>query len=119
MPAKQPKKGRLWLNDGSCIRLRPERPNHVWSHDFVESRTHHGRSFRRLNLIDEFTRECLALRVDRKLSSTDVIDTLLEPLILRSVPSHILSDNVLCREARRGGRRRISPHRQWPMRDAA
>ncbi len=62
MPVKQPKKGRLWLNDGSCIRLRPERPNHVWSYDFVEARTHDGRKFRMLNLIDEFTRECLVIR---------------------------------------------------------
>jgi putative transposase len=74
VPAKQPKKSRLWLNDGSCIRLRPERPNHVWSYDFVESRTHDGRKFRMLNLIDEFTRECLAIRIDRKLRSADVID---------------------------------------------
>jgi len=74
VPQKQPKKGRLWLNDGSCIRLRPERPNHVRSYDFVESRTHDGRRFRMLNLIDEFTRECPAIRIDRKLNSTDVID---------------------------------------------
>lgn len=65
-PQKQPKRGRLWLNDGSCFRLRPERPNHVWSYDFVESRTHDGRKFRMLSLIDEFTRECLAIRIDRK-----------------------------------------------------
>src|SRR5690606_13942197 len=58
VPQKQPKKGRLWLNDGSCIRLRPEHPNHVWSYDFVEGRTHDGRRFRMLNIIDEFTREC-------------------------------------------------------------
>jgi putative transposase len=76
VPAKQPKKGRLWLNDGSCVRLRPERPNHVWSYDFVEDRTHNGRKFRMLNVIDEFTRECLAIRIDRKLKSTDVIDVL-------------------------------------------
>ena len=76
VPQRQPKKGRLWFNDGSCIRLRPERPNHVWSYDFVESRTHDGRRFRMLNLIDEFTRECLAIRVDRKLNSTDVVDVL-------------------------------------------
>src|SRR4051794_11772185 len=60
VPAKQPKRGRLWLNDGSCIRLRAERPNHVWSYDFVEERTHDGRKFRMLNIIDEFTHECLA-----------------------------------------------------------
>ncbi|SMD10727.1 HTH-like domain-containing protein [Fulvimarina manganoxydans] len=55
---KQPKKGRLWLNDGSCVRLRPEYTDHVWSYDFVESRTHDGRKFRMLNVIDEFTRAC-------------------------------------------------------------
>lgn len=65
VPAKQPKKGRLWPTDGSCIRLRPEYPNHVWSNDFVEDRTHNGRMFRMLNVIDEFTRECLAIRIDR------------------------------------------------------
>ena len=59
VPARQPKKGRLWLNDGSCIRLRPEHPNHVWSYDFVEDHTHNGRKFRMLNVIDEFTRECI------------------------------------------------------------
>jgi putative transposase len=98
VPQKQPKKSRLWLNDGSCIRLRPERPNHVWSYDFVESRTHDGRKFRMLNLIDEFTRECLAIRIGRKLRSTDVIDVLSDLFILRGVPDHIRSDNVLCRE---------------------
>jgi putative transposase len=65
VPQKQPKRGRLWLNDGSCIRLRPERPNHVWSYDFVEDRTHNGRKYRMLNIIDEFTRECLASRLIR------------------------------------------------------
>ncbi len=93
VPAKQPKKGRLWLNDGSCIRLRPERPKHVWSYDFVESRTHDGRKFRMLNLIDEFTRECLVIRINRKLRSTDVIDVLSDLFILRGVPDHIRSDN--------------------------
>ena len=93
VPQKQPKKGRLWLNDGSCIRLRPERQNHVWSYDFVESRTHDGRKFRMLNLIDEFTRECLAVQVNRKLNSTDVLDVLSDQFILRGVPGHIRSDN--------------------------
>ena len=93
VPQKQPKKARLWLNDGSCIRLRPERLNHVWSYDFVEARTHDGRKFRMLNLIDEFTRECLAIRVSRKLNSTDVIDVLSDQFILRGVPGHIRSDN--------------------------
>jgi len=61
VPKKQPKRGRLWLNDGSCVRLRPERPNHVWSYDFIQDRTEDGRTFRMLCVIDEFTRRCLAL----------------------------------------------------------
>ena len=76
VPAKQPKRSRLWLADGSCLRLRAERPNHVWSYDFVEDRTHEGRKYRMLNIIDEFTHECLAIRIDRKLKSVDVIDVL-------------------------------------------
>jgi transposase InsO family protein len=93
VPQKQPKRGRLWLNDGSCIRLRPEYPNHVWSYDFVEDRTHNGGKFRMLNIIDEFTRECLAMRVNRKLNSVDVIDALSDLFILRGIPGHIRSDN--------------------------
>jgi len=93
VPHKQPKKGRLWLNDGSCVRLRPEHRDHVWSYDFVESRTHDGRKFRMLNIIDEFTRECLAIRIDRKLNSTSVVDALTDLFILRGVPVHIRSDN--------------------------
>ncbi len=93
VPAKQPKKGRLWLNDGSCVRLRPEHPNHVWSYDFVEDRTHNGRKFRMLNVVDEFTHECLAIRVARKLKAADVIDVLSDLFILRGVPSHVRSDN--------------------------
>ena len=85
VPKKQPKRGRLWLTDGSCVRLRPEHRNHVWSYDFVEDRTHNGRKFRMLNVIDEFTRECLAIRIDRKLKSTDVIDVLSVLFILRGV----------------------------------
>jgi putative transposase len=93
VPRKQPKRGRLWLNDGSCIRLRPGYANHVWSYDFVEDRTHDGRKYRTLNVIDEFTRESLAIRVKRKLNSTDVIDVLSDLFILRGVPGHIRSDN--------------------------
>jgi putative transposase len=93
VPQKQPKRGRLWLNDGSCVRLRPERPNHVWSYDFVEDRTHNGRKFRMLNVIDEFSRECLAIRVERKLNSSAVVDVLCDLFILRGVPGHIRSDN--------------------------
>ena len=93
VPAKQPKRGRLWLAEGSCIRLRPERRNHVWSYDFVEDRTHDGRKYRMLNMIDEFTRECLAIRVARRLKAIDVIDVLSDLFILRGVPGHIRSDN--------------------------
>ena len=93
VPAKQPKRGRLWFNDGSCVRLRAEIPNHVWSYDFVHDRTHNGRVFRTLNIIDEYTRECLAIRVKRKLNSTDVIDALSDLFILRGVPAFIRSDN--------------------------
>ena len=93
VPQTQPKRGRLWLTDGSCIRLRPEYPNHVWSYDFVEDRTHDGRKFRMLNIIDEFTRECLAIRVSRKLKAVDVIDVLSDLFILRGIPGHIRSDN--------------------------
>ncbi|WP_234053401.1 MULTISPECIES: IS3 family transposase [unclassified Xanthobacter] len=93
VPHKQPKKGRLWLNDGSCVRLRPEYPNHVWSYDFVEDRTHNGRKFRMLNVIDEYTRECLAIRIDRRLNSTAVIDVLTDLFVLRGVPGHVRSDN--------------------------
>jgi len=74
VPHQQPKRGRLWLTNGSCIRLRPEQRNHVWSYDFVEDRTHDGRKYRMLNVLDEFTHECLAIRVARKLKAIDVID---------------------------------------------
>lgn len=93
VPMKQPKRGRLWLNDGSCVRLRPERPNHVWSYDFVQERTADGRVYRTLNNIDEYTREALVIRVNRKLNSTDVLDALTDLFILRGPPEHVRSDN--------------------------
>ena len=93
VPSKQPKRSRLWLSDGSCVRLRAERANHVWSYDFVEDRTHEGRKYRMLNIIDEFTHECLAIRIDRKLNSTAVIDVLSDLFILRGVPEYVRSDN--------------------------
>ena len=93
VPPKQPKRARLWLNDGSCVRLRPERRNHVWSYDFVHCRTEDGRAFRLLNIIDEFTREALMIRVKRKLNSIDVIDALTDLFILRGPPAFIRSDN--------------------------
>jgi len=93
VPHKQPKRGRLWLADGSCVRLRPEYRNHVWSYDFVEDRTHEGRKYRMLNVVDEFTHEAIAIRVKRKLNSTDVIDVLSELFLMRGVPGYIRSDN--------------------------
>jgi putative transposase len=93
VPQKQPKRGRLWLTDGSCIRLRAEHANHVWSYDFVEDRTHDGRKYRMLNVVDEFTHECLAIRINRKLKAIDVIDVLSDLFMLRGIPGHIRSDN--------------------------
>lgn len=93
VPAKQPKRARLWLGDSSCIRLRPKREGHVWSYDFVADRTHDGRPLRMLTVMDEFTRECLAIRVDRRLDSRDVLDVLGELFVERGVPEHIRSDN--------------------------
>ena len=93
VPQKQPKRGRLWLNDGSIVRLRAEFPKHVWSYDFMEDRTHNGVKFRILNIIDEFTRECLAVRVGRSLTHQVVIDVLTELFIERGVPVHLRSDN--------------------------
>ena len=81
------------LADGSCKRLRAEHANHVWSYDFVEDRTHDGRKYRMLNMVDEFTRECLAIRVARRLKSVDVIELLAELFILHGMPRYIRSDN--------------------------
>lgn len=93
VPNKQPKRSRLWLNDGSCIRLRPERKNHVWSYDFVHERTHDGRALKLLTVIDEYTRECLAIRVNRTLRSEHVLEVLAELFVERGVPEHVRSDN--------------------------
>ncbi len=93
VPQKQPKRRRLWLNDGSCIRLRPGHKDHVWSYDFVVARTADGRAFRMFNIIDEYTRECLAILVKRRITSQEVIDRLFELFIFRGIPEHIRSDN--------------------------
>lgn len=93
VPRKQPKRRRLWLNDGSCIRLRPEYPKHVWSYDFMADRTSNGKPMRILNIIDEFSRECLSVRIDRKLSSYDVIEQLAELFVERGTPDYLRSDN--------------------------
>ena len=93
VPPRQPKRGRLWLNDGSCLRLRAEYPRHVWSYDFVADRTHDGRALRMLNIIDEYTRECLAIRVARSLKTEDVQAALTDLFCRRGVPVHLRSDN--------------------------
>ncbi len=93
VPQKQPKRKRLWLNDGSCIRLRPLFKDHVWSYDFVATRTEDGRALRILTLIDEYTRECLALKVARRLRSQDVLEQLGYLFIYRGLPGFIRSDN--------------------------
>lgn len=93
VPKKQPKRGRLWFNDGSCVRLRPTHRNHVWAYDFVMARTHNGKSFRMLTVIDEHTRECLAITVARRLRSDDVLEQLAWLFMTRGVPENIRSDN--------------------------
>ena len=93
VPKKQPKKRRLWLNDGSCIRLRPSWKHHVWAYDFVQDRTRDGRSFRMLTVIDEYRRECLAIEVKRRLKSDDVVDVLGKLFLEHGLPDHIRSDN--------------------------
>ena len=92
VPARQPRRGRLWLADGSCIRLRPQRPGHVWAYDFVEDRTHDGRKFRILTVIDEYTRECLALPIGRRLRRDDVLAALADLFVAHGPPEHIRSD---------------------------
>jgi putative transposase len=93
VPRKQPKRGRLWLADGSCIRLRPTHRDHVWSYDFLFDRTRDGRAVKILTVIDEYTRECLALRGERSLKSEDVLEVLDDLFLRRGIPEHIRSDN--------------------------
>ena len=93
VPGKQPKRGRLWLADGSCVRRRAERRNHVWSYDFVFDRSHDGRPLRMLTIVDEYTRECLAIDVARRLDSEDVLERLAELFFRRGTPEFIRSDN--------------------------
>ena len=105
VPQKQPKRRRLWLNDGSCVRLRPAYRDHVWSYDFIHARTHAGRAFRLLTIIDEYSRESLAVKVARRLTSEDVLDQLTELFIQRRLPDYIRSDN--------GGEFTAKTVRQW------
>lgn len=93
LPKKQTKKRRLWLNDGSCIRLRPEHKNHVWSYDFVEDKTCNGKKIRILNIIDEFTHECLASIPRRSWRNNEVIEVLAGLMLLKGTPEYLRSDN--------------------------
>ncbi len=93
VPKKQPKRGRLWLTDGSCVRRRAEHPNHVWSYDFVMDRTHNGRALKMLTIVDEYTRECLSIDVARKFTSLSVLERLADLFMRRGVPEYIRSDN--------------------------
>ena len=95
VPQKQPKRARLWLGDGSCIRKRPEYKNHVWSYDFVSHITERGTRFKILNIIDEYTRECLFSHVARRIRSKDVLHILADLFVARGTPTYIRSDNVL------------------------
>ena len=93
VPTKQPKRARLWLNDGSCVRLRPTHQHHVWSYDFVMDRTHDGRAFRMLTVIDEHSRECLAIRTERRQNQETVLEALSDLFLLHGPPEHLRSDN--------------------------
>ena len=89
------------------MRLRPERPNHVWSYDFMSAFTNDGRTVRFLNLIDEYTRQCLAIYVGRRINSNQVIELLADAMIEHGIPEHIRSDNVLTREGEIEGKKRF------------
>lgn len=93
VPQRQPKRGRLWLNDGSCIRLRPEKKDHVWSYDLLMDRTSDGRPLRILVIIDEYSRECLSMYAARRIKSQDILDQLYELFLTRGTPEYIRSDN--------------------------
>ena len=93
VPQKQPKRGRLWLTDGSCIRRRPAYRHHVWAYDFVTARTQDGRPLKILTVIEEYSRECLAIVVARRLRSLEVLETLAELFVTHAVPAHLRSDN--------------------------
>jgi putative transposase len=93
VPQKQPKRRRPWLNDGSCIRLRPERKDHVWSYDFLVEQTSDGRALKILTVVDEYTRECLAIHVARKMTAFEVIEQLADLFLRRGIPEHLRSDN--------------------------
>ena len=93
VPSRQPRRRRLWLNDGSCLRLRPQYRDHVWTYDFLLHHTHDGRKFRILTIVDEYTRQCLAIDVARQMNQETVMERLTDLFVRRGVPDHIRSDN--------------------------
>ena len=93
VPKRQPKRGRLWLNAGSCIRLRPLYAGHVWSYDFVSTRTHDGRPLKLLTVLDEYTRECMAIEVRRSMKAHHVLEALADLFATHGAPKHLRSDN--------------------------
>ena len=93
VPSRQPRRRRLWLNDGSCLRLRPQYRDHVWTYDFVLHHTHDGRKFRMLTIVDEYTRQCLAIDVARQMNQETVMERLADLFVRRGVPDYIRSDN--------------------------
>jgi transposase InsO family protein len=93
VPQKKRKRRRLGVAENGCDRRRAQRPNDVWCWDFVFDRTTRGSQLKWLSIVDEYTRECLTLKVSRSITSADVIDTLAELLAMRGVPRHIRSDN--------------------------
>ncbi len=114
VPSRHKPRSRLWLNDGSCVRLRPLHRNHVWSFDFVQAQTHDGRTLRILTLIDEHSRACLALKVARRINSLGVIEALAEAMCLHGIPENIRCDNVLRSEEGRLARQQVSVREHAP-----
>ncbi len=118
VPQKQRPRGRLWLGDGSCLRLRPERANHVWSYDFVRAMTHDGRTLRMLTLIDKYTRECLAIRVARRLGRYEVIEALADVMLYRArACAHLAASQGRAGNSSRQGAPPWTPsgHRRCPQ----
>jgi putative transposase len=93
VPARQRKKRRLGLEDSGCPHYQAEHKDHVWCYDFVQDKTEDGKMLRFLVVVDEYTRECLALEVDRSFKAVEVTETLRWLFTVRGVPKHIRSDN--------------------------
>jgi putative transposase len=93
VPKKQRKKRRLGSSENSCVRRKAEHKNHIWTWDFIHDRTSDGRPLKWLSIVDEYTRECLALEVGRSITAEKVIDVLIDLFHIRGVPQHIRSDN--------------------------